>query len=85
MDQEFLTDDQAGHCVSIFEATSGESEKLMSEGRFGICVLDCSTSEFNLSSFEDDVCRTRLETLMRQICPKEIIFKKVVFVHVPVC
>lgn len=84
VDQEFLTDDQSGHCVAIFEATTPEAEtsagkklELMSDGRFGVCVLDCSTSQFNLSSFEDDVCRTRLETLMRQICPKEILFKKV--------
>lgn len=84
VDQEFLTDDQGGHCVAIFEATTPEAEtsagkklELMSDGRFGVCVLDCSTSQFNLSSFEDDVCRTRLETLMRQICPKEILFKKV--------
>ncbi|KJA23091.1 hypothetical protein HYPSUDRAFT_40213 [Hypholoma sublateritium FD-334 SS-4] len=83
VDQEFLTDDQSGHCVAIFEATTPEAEmsagkklELMSDGRFGVCVLDCSTSQFNLSSFEDDVCRTRLETLMRQICPKEILFKK---------
>jgi DNA mismatch repair protein MSH6 len=41
--------------------------------RFGICVLDCATSQFNSSAFEDDVCRTRLETLMRQIHPKEVL------------
>ena len=47
--------------------------------RFGVCVLDCATSQFNLSAFEDDVCRTKLETLMRQILvrPKEVLFKKV--------
>ena len=45
--------------------------------RFGVCVLDCATSQFNLSAFEDDVCRTKLETLMRQIRPKEVLFKKV--------
>ncbi|KAI9438563.1 DNA mismatch repair protein Msh6 [Lactarius indigo] len=45
-------------------------------GSFGICVLDSATSEFNLSAFEDDVCRTKLETLVRQLRPKEIIFTK---------
>ena len=44
---------------------------------FGLCVLDSSTSEFNLSAFEDDVCRTKLETMVRQLRPKEIIFTKV--------
>jgi len=83
VDAELLTDDHAGHCVCIFEnATSSEEQgkvKRVSEveHKFGICVLDTSTSQFNLSAFEDDVCRTRLETLMRQIRPKEILFKKV--------
>ncbi|KAI9069848.1 DNA mismatch repair protein Msh6 [Trametes sanguinea] len=75
VDEELLTDEQAGHCVSIREEESPESDK---EGKqtFGICVLDSATSEFNLSAFEDDVCRTKLETLMRQLRPKEVIFTK---------
>lgn len=82
VDQEFLTDEQAGHCICICEVTSQSDEsnddaEPESERKFGVCVLDCSTSEFNLSYFEDDVCRTRMETLMRQICPKEILYKKV--------
>jgi DNA mismatch repair protein MSH6 len=40
-------------------------------------VLDSATSEFNLSAFDDDVCRTKLETLLRQLRPKEIVFTKV--------
>ena len=43
---------------------------------FGVCVLDSATSEFNLSAFEDDVCRTKLETLLRQLRPNEVIFTK---------
>ncbi|KAF8155583.1 muts domain V-domain-containing protein [Crassisporium funariophilum] len=89
VDPEFLTDEQAGHCISIFESDpdpdSAPSSKVKSdldkEGaggghKFGVCVLDCATSQFNLSAFEDDVCRTRLETLMRQVRPKEVLFKK---------
>lgn len=74
VDAELLTDDQAGHCVSIREA---EGEDGRDQQCFGVCVLDSATSEFNLSAFEDDVCRTKLETLMRQLRPKEIIFTKV--------
>lgn len=79
VDAEFLTDEQAGHCVSICESSSENIDGTNSdaERQFGICILDCSTSEFNLSSFHDDICRTKLETLMRQICPKELLFKKV--------
>ncbi|KAH9848373.1 DNA mismatch repair protein Msh6 [Lenzites betulinus] len=75
VDAELLTDEQAGHCVSIREEEAPETDK---DGKqtFGICVLDSATSEFNLSAFEDDVCRTKLETLMRQLRPKEIIFTK---------
>jgi DNA mismatch repair protein MSH6 len=90
VDPEFLKDEQAGHCVSVFEEPgfddgSGKNKskgRIMAKGedkghRFGVCVLDCSTSQFKLSAFEDDVCRTKLETLMRQIRPKEVLFKKV--------
>lgn len=38
--------------------------------------MDASTGEFNLTAFEDDVCRTRLETMFRQIRPKELVFAK---------
>ncbi|GBE83778.1 DNA mismatch repair protein [Sparassis crispa] len=73
VDPELLTDEQAGHCVSIREE---ESEGKDGKQTFGICVLDSATSEFNLSSFEDDICRTKLETMMRQLRPKEIMFTK---------
>ncbi len=75
VDEALLTDDQAGHCISIRE--DGEEDVKTGTQKFGLCVLDSSTSEFNLSAFEDDVCRTKLETTMRQLCPKEVIFTKV--------
>ncbi|KAF8609778.1 DNA mismatch repair protein Msh6 [Ceratobasidium sp. AG-I] len=68
VDPELLQDEQAGHCVSIRETEE--------EGEFGICVLDAATGEFNLSGFKDDVVRTRLETIIRQIRPKELVFTK---------
>ncbi|KAI0266519.1 muts domain V-domain-containing protein [Gloeopeniophorella convolvens] len=71
VDDDLLTDEQAGHCLSI-----REDEEDGDEGGFGICVLDSSTSEFNLSAFKDDICRTKLETLIRQLRPKEIVFTK---------
>lgn len=76
VDDALLTDEQAGHCVALREETSAEQAALGTSS-FGLCVLDCSTSEFNLSAFEDDVCRTRLETMMRQLRPKELVFTKV--------
>ncbi|KAF9264277.1 DNA mismatch repair protein Msh6 [Marasmius fiardii PR-910] len=72
VDGEMITDDEAGHCISIREIElEGGSTNV-----FGVCVLDCSTSQFDLSVFQDDICRTKLETLMRQIRPKELLFTK---------
>ncbi|KIJ41375.1 hypothetical protein M422DRAFT_172322, partial [Sphaerobolus stellatus SS14] len=68
VDADLLMDDEAGHCVSIREDEENNT--------FGICILDSATSQFDLSSFVDDVCRTKLETVMRQLRPKEIIFTK---------
>lgn len=39
-------------------------------------MLDAATAEFSLSSFSDDTCRTQIETLIRQLKPKEIIHEK---------
>ena len=44
---------------------------------FGITVLDAATGAFSLSTFDDDVCRTKLETMFRQLRPKEIVHEKV--------
>ncbi|KAJ7090206.1 muts domain V-domain-containing protein [Mycena belliarum] len=74
LDPEMLTDDQAGHFISICENFAGAEVDSIST--FGVSVLDCSTSQFNLSTFEDDICRTKLETLMRQLRPKELLFSK---------
>ncbi|KAJ8509001.1 hypothetical protein ONZ45_g8776 [Pleurotus djamor] len=74
VDPGLLTDDLAGHCVSVREDVVEDGKE--DAPRFGICVLDCATSEFNMSAFEDDICRTKLETLMRQLRPKEMIYTK---------
>ncbi|KAG6861406.1 hypothetical protein C0995_000535 [Termitomyces sp. Mi166 len=61
VDAELLTDEEAGHCVSVYEE---ESQENSNDNKFGVCVLDCSTSQFDLSTFEDDgnlsVATTRL-------------------------
>lgn len=75
VDAELLTDEQAGHCISIREDEI-DADTNNHDG-FGICVLDSATSEFKLSAFQDDVCRTKLETMMRQLRPKEIMYTKV--------
>ncbi|EAU89431.2 DNA mismatch repair protein msh6 [Coprinopsis cinerea okayama7 len=74
VDDALLTDENAGHCIAICEQPCEDGSD--SANKFGICVLDCSTSQFNLTGFVDDICRTKLETLLRQICPKELLFYK---------
>ncbi|KAI6116215.1 hypothetical protein F5141DRAFT_1101863 [Pisolithus sp. B1] len=71
VDEELLTDEHAGHCISIREHASGPRGC-----SFGICVLDSATSQFDLSAFDDDVCLTKLDTLFRQLRPKEVMFTK---------
>ncbi|GAA5966543.1 hypothetical protein JCM3765_000953 [Sporobolomyces pararoseus] len=72
VDGTMLTDDMSNHCVAIKE----ELEESTGLPTLGICVLDASTAEFSLSHFADDVSRTQLETLIRQLKPKEIIHQK---------
>jgi DNA mismatch repair protein MSH6 len=43
---------------------------------YGFAILDAATAEFNLIGFEDDISRTRLETLFRQLRPQEVIHEK---------
>ncbi|KAG0706949.1 hypothetical protein DFH29DRAFT_899290 [Suillus ampliporus] len=72
VDEDLLTDEQAGHCISLRESAEGKDGM----SSFGVCVLDSATSQFSLSAFDDDVCTTKLETMMRQLRPKEVIFTK---------
>ncbi|KAK4055994.1 DNA mismatch repair protein msh6 [Microbotryomycetes sp. JL221] len=72
VDGALLTDDLANHCVSIKEFTPDAA----SAPTFGVCVLDAATAQFQLSSFTDDACRTQVETLIRQLKPKELIHEK---------
>ncbi|KDE02450.1 hypothetical protein MVLG_07000 [Microbotryum lychnidis-dioicae p1A1 Lamole] len=72
VDGSLLTDDLSSHCVAIKEDTPTAS----SIPTFGVCVLDASTAQFDLSFFADDTGRTQLETLIRQLKPKEVIHEK---------
>ena len=72
VDAELLSDDQASHCVAIKEYTPSTSSSPV----FGVCAVDAATAEFSLSSFEDDISRTGVETLMRQLKPKELLHEK---------
>ncbi|WVQ80465.1 hypothetical protein IAT38_002570 [Cryptococcus sp. DSM 104549] len=72
VDGSYLNSDDPNHLVSIKESSTSPD----GISSFGICVADASTGEFTLSAFDDDVCRTRLDTMFRQIRPKELIHAK---------
>lgn len=73
VDGHYLSTHDANHCVSIKELSPGPNEP----STFGVCIVDASTGEFQLSYFQDDIIRSRLETLFSQIRPKELICAKV--------
>ncbi|KAI8389422.1 muts domain V-domain-containing protein [Blakeslea trispora] len=72
VDAGLLTNELSTYCMSIKEYCADEA---MSPS-FGICFVDTSTAQFNLVHFEDDVQRTKLETLIMQIKPRELVTEK---------
>ncbi|KAI9280014.1 muts domain V-domain-containing protein [Sporodiniella umbellata] len=72
VDAGLLTNDLSTFCMSIKEQCMDEQ----SLPRFGICFVDTATAEFNLVHFDDDIRRTKLETLLMQIKPKELVTEK---------
>lgn len=70
-DLNMINDDMSVYCLSIREEVLDNGCKL-----FGIAFVDTATSEMNLVEFEDDQECTKLDTLITQVKPKEIICEK---------
>ncbi|RFU76982.1 dna mismatch repair msh6 [Trichoderma arundinaceum] len=70
VDGSMLQDDMAAYCVSIKESVVDDLPA------FGIAFTDTATGRFFLSGFVDDVDRTRFETLVAQIGPRELLLEK---------
>ncbi|KAH6609072.1 dna mismatch repair msh6 [Trichoderma cornu-damae] len=70
VDGSMLQDDMAAYCVSIKESVVDGLPA------FGIAFADTATGRFFLSGFVDDVDRTRFETLVAQIGPRELLLEK---------
>ncbi|KAI1321166.1 DNA mismatch repair protein msh6 [Mortierella claussenii] len=73
-DSGLLTNEMATYCMAIKELNRAGAEHLPTQ--FGIAFVDTSTAEFNLATFYDDMDRTKFETLITQIKPKEIVVEK---------
>lgn len=86
VDADCLPDEMSSYCISIKEvifdpkqngpAGDKDDESLSLVPVFGICFLDASTAEFKMRHFEDDVSRTKLETLLRSSRIKEVLHEK---------
>lgn len=70
-DLDMISDDMATYCMSIKESTTEKGEKL-----FGVSFVDTATSELNFVELVDDEECTKLDTLITQIKPKEVLCEK---------
>jgi DNA mismatch repair protein MSH6 len=91
VDSECLQDDMPSYCISIKEvvhddATSGQSasgltggddeESMRAKITFGVCILDAGVAKFDLHQIDDDVTRTKFETMLRSLRIKEVLYEK---------
>lgn len=72
MDEDCLGD-EANYMLSIVEAPY---HQMTGQVDVGICFVDVSIGRAHIGRFIDDRNRSRLRTLLFQINPTEIIFKK---------
>ncbi|KAG2735477.1 hypothetical protein G9P44_001691 [Scheffersomyces stipitis] len=70
-DMDMISDDMAVYCLSVKEEILDDGSKI-----FGVVFVDTATSEMNFIEFPDDAECTKLETLITQIKPKEILCMK---------
>lgn len=70
-DLDMIGDEMATYCLSIKESTTEGGEKV-----FGVCFVDTATSEMNFIELVDDDECTKLDTLITQLKPKEILCEK---------
>lgn len=70
VDGGMLQDDMAAYCVAIKESVVDDMPS------FGIAFADTATGRFQLSGFVDDIDRTKFETFVAQIGPRELLLEK---------
>ncbi|SCU85829.1 LANO_0C05600g1_1 [Lachancea nothofagi CBS 11611] len=82
-DSGMLQSDQATFCLAIreeplnFYDVDNGIESSQSEGKiFGVAFIDTATGEIELLEFEDDNECTKLDTVLSQVRPKEVIMEK---------
>ena len=76
LDEGFIADFKSHYLMSVKEYLNyGDSSSFVT---YGLCIMDCSVAKVYFCSFEDDIQRTELQTILVQTQPKEFIFEKVI-------
>ena len=72
VDETMLHDELATYCIAIKESCASED----ADPEFGVGFVDASTGEMGICQFKDDRDRTKFETLLAQLRPKEVLLER---------
>ncbi|KAH3680191.1 hypothetical protein WICPIJ_008352 [Wickerhamomyces pijperi] len=72
-EEAMLSDDMATYCLSVKESPHPEDINMKT---FGVSFIDTATGAIQVTQFDDDAECSRLETLMSQIRPREVVVAK---------
>ncbi|EEB07647.1 MutS protein [Schizosaccharomyces japonicus yFS275] len=74
VDESMLTSDMSTYCMALKEAPNPQSR---ADGPLlGVCFVDTATGIVRACEFQDDISRTKLDTLLTQIRPRELLLEK---------
>jgi len=72
VDESMLHDQLATYCIAVKELAPSE----IADPQFGIGYVDAATGEMGICQFQDDADRTKLETLLARLRPKEVLLER---------
>ncbi|BFZ63086.1 DNA mismatch repair protein msh6 [Saitoella coloradoensis] len=72
VDPMMLTTEASTYCMAIKEHCDLDNQ----QPTFGVVFVDTANAEFQIAAFEDDLDRTKLETLIAQVRPRELLLEK---------
>lgn len=71
-DEAWLPDTASGYVLALKETPLAAGDGV----RFGVCLVDTSTNECRVGSFDDDAMRCRLDALLMQTNVRELLLEK---------
>lgn len=72
-EESMLSDDMATYCLSVKETPHLEDINMKT---FGVSFIDTATGSIQITQFDDDAECSKLETLMSQVRPREVVVAK---------